>query len=355
MRRVVALLAAFALLWAPAAKAEPFAQVRPGVPLVFPQDHGAHPAFRTEWWYVTGWLETAAGKELGFQVTFFRSKTGVGDDNPSRFAPQQILFAHAAISDPAVDSLMHGERVARAGFGVAQAPVGDADVRIADWSLSRAADDSFETRVGTDEFAFALRFAQTQDVFEQGENGFSPKGPGEGDASHYYSLPQLAVTGTLTRGDASEAVTGTAWLDREWSSNFLMPGAVGWDWTGLNFDDGGALVAFRIRGADGSSLYGNGSYRRPDGSIVRLGPGDIVFETVREWRSARTGATYPVVQAVTLRLPEGERRLVLEPLFDDQELDGRASGMPVYWEGAVRTDGARGYLEMTGYAAALAL
>jgi len=332
-----------------------FPKVMPGVALSFPADHGAHPGFRTEWWYVTGWLKTADGRDLGFQVTFFRSRPEMDAQNPSRFAPAQILFAHAALSDPAIGHLLHGERAARAGFGIAEAKTGDTDIVLRDWTMKREADDRFTTMVSTPDFAFDLAFAPTQGVFLQGDQGVSQKGAKPEEASYYYSLPHLAVSGTLTQGSKPLAVTGEAWLDREWSSDFLSPDAVGWDWTGLNLDDGSALVAFRIRGKDDATLWAGGSFRRPDGTIIRLAPGDIRLEPVRRWTSPRTQALYPVEQMLTIRLPEGERRFPLVPLFDDQELDGRASGLPVYWEGAVRTPGGKGYLELTGYAAPLTL
>ena len=338
----------------PAAAAD-FPKVLPGVALNFPDDHGAHPGFRTEWWYVTGWLNTADGKDLGFQVTFFRSRPDMDAKNPSRFAPAQILFAHAALSDPAVGRLLHDERSARTGFGIAEAATGDAGIVLRDWSLKRSPDDRFVAKVATPDFALDLAFAPTQPVFLQGDAGVSQKGDKPEEASYYYSMPHLAVSGTLMRSGKPEAVTGEAWLDREWSSDFLSSDAVGWDWTGLNFDDGGALVAFRVRGKDDATLWAGGSFRRPDGTVARLGPADVTLDPVRRWTSPRTQALYPVEQVLTIRLPEGERRWPLTPLFDDQELDGRSGGLPVYWEGAVRVPGGRGYLELTGYAAPLTL
>jgi predicted secreted hydrolase len=330
-----------------------YAVVRPRTPISFPRDHGAHPDFRTEWWYVTGWLKAEDGREFGFQVTFFRTKPLLGADNPSAFAPRQVLFAHAALSDPAVSRLLHGERAARAGFGIAEAAQADADVRLQDWSFRREPDNRFTTVVATPDFALNLAFTPTQSVFLQGEDGYSRKGPKPEEASTYYSLPHLAVSGALTREGATLAVTGQAWLDREWSSSYLAPDAAGWDWTGLNLEDGSALMAFRIRGKGGGTVWAGGSLRRRDGTTARLRPEDVSFRTVREWRSPRTGALYPVEQALTVRLPEGSREFPLTPLFPDQELDSRASGLPVYWEGAVRTAGGRGYLELTGYAADL--
>ena len=353
MRRIVTLLAMLALLGA--APSGPFAVARPGAAFVFPRDHGAHPDYRTEWWYVTGWLDGPGGTHRGFQVTFFRTATGIGADDPSAFAPRQILFAHAALSDPAVGHLLHGERIAREGLGLAQASRSDADVAIDDWRLRRLPDGRFVTHVAGDGFALDLAFRPTQPVLAEGDHGYSRKGPDPAQASRYYSLPHLAVSGTVTEKGGAARVTGTAWLDREWSSTYLAPAAVGWDWTGLDFADGGALMAFRIRQADGSTLWAGGTWRAADGRLTVLGPHDVAFRPRHRWRSPRTGALYPVDPVLDIRLPTGIRALPLQPLFPDQELDGRAGGSPVYWEGAVTTPDGRGYLEMTGYAGRLRL
>ncbi|OYY90314.1 MAG: carotenoid 1,2-hydratase [Sphingomonas sp. 28-66-16] len=353
MRRVALLLAVLAGLVAAGPSRPTGAVVIPGKTLRFPNDHGAHPAFRTEWWYVTGQVRTPEGRRLGFQITFFRTTPSSDPANPSRFAARQVLFAHAALSDPGIGHLLHGERAARAGFGLAQARIGDADIAIADWRLRRMPDGRYTTRVTTPKFALALILAPTQPPLPQGAGGYSRKGPRPDQASYYYSVPHLAVAGTLARGGTSTRVTGEAWLDREWSSSYLGSDAVGWDWTGLNLDDGAALMAFRIRRADGSTLWAGGSIRRADGRVTTFAPGDVRFDVLRRWRSPRTGALYPVVQRLTVRLPEGLRQWRLDPLFADQELDARRAGQPVYWEGAVQTEGGQGYLELTGYAGRL--
>ena len=353
MKQIVVILAAAAGAAAPAPV--PYPVVRPGVAVTFPRDHGAHPDHRTEWWYVTGWLRTADGRDLGFQVTFFRTRPTTDMSNPSRFAPRQILFAHAALSDPAVGRLLHGERAARAGFGLAEASVAAADVRLRDWRLRRSPNGRWTTRVNGNGFALDLAFRPTQPPLLQGENGYSRKGPRPEEASRYYSLPHLAVTGTVRRDGAAVRVSGEAWLDREWSSDYLAPGAEGWDWTGLNLDDGSALMAFRIRGKGGGTLWAGGSLRDATGRVSRFAPGDVSFTPLRWWTSAATRARYPVEQVLAVRLPSGVRRFRLVPLFAAQELDGRRGGMPVYWEGAVRTGGGRGYLELTGYAAPLSM
>jgi len=326
-----------------------YAEVRPGVTLSFPRDHGAHPEFRTEWWYITGWLDTEDGRSVGFQVTFFRTRTSTDQRNDSAFAPKQILFAHAALSDPQTGHLLHDQRIAREGFGLAQASMADMDVTLNDWTLKRDANGRMTTHAGGKDFALDLGFTPTQPVMLGGEEGYSRKGPLPAQASHYYSLPHLLVSGTVTRNGRKAAVKGTAWLDREWSSAYLAPGAVGWDWAGFNFDDGGALMAFRIRDAQGQALWAGGSYRDAKGALTHLAPGDVAFAPVRRWHSPRTGTDYPVEQNLSVRLGPATKEWRIAPLFDDQELDSRAGGGPVYWEGAARVHGGRGYLELTGY------
>jgi predicted secreted hydrolase len=358
MRRIGALLAMAGLamtgLLGAAAPLERFATVRPGVALSFPRDHGAHPDYRTEWWYVTGWLDGPGGMHRGFQITFFRSATGLAAGSRSAFAPRQILLAHAALSDPAIGHLLHGERIAREGLGLAQASRNDTDVAIDDWHLRRLPDGRFQAHVAGQGFALDLVFTPTQPVLPEGDHGFSRKGPDAQAASRYYSMPHLAVSGSVEQGGKRQTVGGSAWLDREWSSSYLSQGAVGWDWTGLNFDDGGALMAFRIRRKDGSALWAGGSYRAANGALSVLQPGDVSFTARRHWRSPRTGGIYPVDPVLRLTLPGGRRDVPLIPFFAGQELDGRGAGSPVYWEGAVTTPGGRGYLELTGYADRLA-
>jgi predicted secreted hydrolase len=337
-----------ALLLVPALAAD-YPMVERGRVLEFPRDHGAHPAYRTEWWYVTGWLKTAEGQDLGFQVTFFRVRPRLGEDNPSAFAPRQILFAHAALADPRRGRLLHGERAARAGFGLAQALEANTDVRIDDWWLKLEA-GSYRSRIVATDFSLELSLAPTAPILLQGDQGFSQKAADPRHASYYYSRPRLAVSGRVERDGRAVEVSGSAWLDHEWSSGYLPEGAVGWDWVGLHLDDGSALMAFRMRDAAGRPLWAAGSQRPQSGEERRFGPQDVAFVARRQWRSPRTGASYPVA----LELRVGDRRFELEPLMDDQELDSRASTGAEYWEGAVRVlDGGReigrGYLELTGY------
>lgn len=338
-----------------AARAPHAAATYPGVtprPLEFPRDHGSHPEFRTEWWYITGWVRDAAraaAPEMGVQVTFFRHRPQIAEDSGSAFAPKELLFAHAAVADPAHGRLRHDQRAARAGFGLAQAASADTDVRIGDWSLRREG-ERYVARVTARDFGFDLAFEAREPLLLQGENGLSRKGRAATQASYYYSRPALAVTGSLTVQGAAREVRGTAWLDHEWSSEYLAGDARGWDWTGINFDDGGALMAFVIRGRDGQAQWAGGTRRDAAGRVRRFGPEAVRFDARRTWRSPRTGVEYPVAMQVTA----GDEVLELTPLLDDQELDSRASVGTIYWEGAVRALRAgapvgRGYLELTGY------
>ncbi|MCB1954273.1 MAG: carotenoid 1,2-hydratase [Rhodocyclaceae bacterium] len=347
------------LLWAlvlPLALfAAEYPPVRPGVPVNLPADHGAHPDYRTEWWYVTGWLTDEQGRERGFQITFFRVRSGLGEPSKGRFSPAQLIFAHAAIADPARGRLRHAQRSARASGRLAGSAIGGLDVWLEGWSL-RARDSGYRALARGEDFALDLTLAPTRDPLLQGDAGFSQKGPTEAHASYYYSLPALAVSGAIELDGASLAVSGEAWLDHEWSSALMPEGAVGWDWTGINLSDGGALMAFRMRDAEGGVMWSSGTLRDSDGGRRILTPQDLALAPGRRWTSPRTGTAYPVEW--TLRL--GARTLTLAPLMDDQELDARGSTGAVYWEGAVRVleQGAvvgRGYLEMTGYAGRLEL
>jgi predicted secreted hydrolase len=317
----------FGLMLAPwAAWAEPVAYpaVTPGRKLVFPRDHGAHPEYRIEWWYVTGWLDTVTGP-AGFQITFFRARPEESSDNPSQFNPRQILFAHAALSDPKRGRLVHDERAARAGFSLAHAEVDRTGVWIDDWRLELHGRE-YQATIKAREFELDFTFFADQLVL-QGDGGFSRKGHRPHEASYYYSRPHLHVVGKLNGRD----VRGKAWLDHEWSSAYMAPEAAGWDWCGINLDGGRSLTAFQMRGKNGG---------------VHYAPPGVSFKPLRAWKSPRTGVSYPVEMQVN--------DLHLKPLMDDQELDSRASSGTIYWEGAVtayvgdRAVG-RGYLELTGY------
>jgi predicted secreted hydrolase len=347
------LLLTLLLLAAQLCQAAPpaFAPVKPGSTLGFPVDFGAHPDFRTEWWYVTGWLERPDGKPLGFQVTFFRTRTETDPANPSAFAPKQLIIGHAALSDPALGRLVHDQRSAREGFGLAWAKTGNTDIKLDDWRMLRNADGSYKVSVRARELALELRLAPTQPLLLQGALGYSRKGPRPEQASYYYSEPQLAVSGSVGHGGAPlQKVRGSAWLDHEWSSQVLDPNASGWDWLGANLKDGSALMAFQIRSKGGDKLWAHAVLRDASGKVTQFAPEQVSFTPQARWKSPRTNAVYPVATTITL----GNTRWQVTPLQPDQELDSRRSTGAVYWEGAVTVarDGVpagHGYLELTGY------
>ncbi|MDP1650725.1 MAG: carotenoid 1,2-hydratase [Rubrivivax sp.] len=338
--------------------------VRRGRALEFPRDHGAHLAARTEWWYATGWVGSVEQPAYGFQVTFFRSRTGLASDNPSRFAARQLLFAHAAVTDLAARRHHHDQRIARwSGAPLAvlgAAAEGDAEVRLGRWWLRRDG-ERWLSAIAAAGFKLDLTLLRTQPVLLQGDAGYSRKGPDESQASHYYSEPQLAARARLALSgsaiDAAVSADGRAWIDHEWGDEILHRDAVGWDWIGINLFDGSALTAFVLRRRDGSTLWAGGSFR-PAGLPARaFAAGEVRFEPGRRWRSPQTAASYPVQWQV--QTPAG--RWQLRALMDEQELDSRGSTGTVYWEGLselLDADGRRvglGYLEMTGYAGALRL
>ncbi len=298
--------------------------------LQFPHDHGAHPEYRQEWWYVTGWLKDDRGEESGFQITFFRTRLDIETANPSSFTPRQVMLAHAAFAEPRHGRLRHDERAARTALGLAGSSEGSTSVWVDDWVLELE-QDVYRSRIRAKNFSFELAFEAKGTPLLQGEDGFSRKGLKPDEASYYYSRPQLSVRGSVN----GAPVRGTAWLDHEWSSQYMATNAAGWDWCGINLADGGSLMAFRMRGADGRTVFA---------------PPGVSFEVLRTWKSPRTGAAYPVEVIVKA----GQGAWHLQPLMDDQELDARASTGTIYWEGAVRAlrDGrevGRGYLELTGY------
>jgi predicted secreted hydrolase len=332
-----------------------YAPVDGGRPLAFPADYGSHPQFRTEWWYVTGWLSTERGEPLGFQITFFRTRPDIDEENPSSFTPHQLLIAHCAISDPTRGRLWQDQRIRRAGLGLAEAASGDAHVWIDAWALQRTA-AGYSVRIDAEDFSFDLKLTETQPLLLNGEAGVSRKGPAVQDASYYYSVPHLRVAGAIARRGSRDRVTGEAWFDHEWSSEYLDAAAVGWDWIGINLDDGAALMAFRMRGTQGEAHWAGGTFRGSDGRTQMLGQADLEFLPGRRWTSPRTQITYPV----QWRVRAAGREFELEPLLDDQENDTRLSTGAIYWEGAVRAyeqrrPVGRGYLELTGYGERLRL
>ncbi|WP_296508031.1 carotenoid 1,2-hydratase [Rhodoferax sp.] len=357
------------LLASAAAACAPTAWALPPARLRFPRDAGSHNDFKTEWWYVTGYAEvpaaTASGTRLlGFQVTFFRSRVDATQGMQSRLAARQLLFAHAAVTDVEGRKLWHDQRIARWSGepgGRNPADVGFADttdtgVVLRDWSLQRTG-PHLQATVQAADFKLDLTLQASQPVLLQGVDGLSRKGPDSRQASYYYSLPQLRVSGSIRLRDQQHTLAkgSTAWLDHEWSQEVLHPQAVGWDWIGINFFDGSALTAFQLREANGQALWDGGSFRSGTGQRYVFSRGEVLFKPTRRWVSALSKASYPVEWIV--RTPADF--YTVRALLDNQELDSRGSTGAIYWEGLCEVFDSsnrpvgRGYLEMTGYASAL--
>jgi len=335
--------------------------VRPRV-LNFPRDHGAHPEFRTEWWYLTGWLGSGTNA-TGFQITFFRSRTQHSPDNPSRFAPTQLLFAHAALAMPEEGKLRHADVAGRVGTAGVAFNNADTKLYLANWTMARTENDRYQFYIPADTFTILLEAVPSQTPILRGNRGFSAKGSSPELASYYYSRPQLDVTAQIEIKDKSSKIkqtslikhTGVGWLDHEWSSSLLMSGAVGWDWIGINLLDGGSIMAFRIRDQAGKALFNEWDRRDQKGRVLER-HSNADWEVVGQWSSPRSFANYPIGFLIRV----GNQEFRLQTLMQDQEVDARASTGGFYYEGAVQMSHhqvviGRGYLELTGYSQAVKL
>ena len=353
--------------------------------LQFPRDFGSHPELGTEWWYITGHVQ-AQGKPWGFQLTFFRSRVAEAQSIQSSFAAKQLLFAHAALSNVQSRTLLHDQRMAREGMGLANASVEDTHVFIQDWALQRlgvagrsaSQASTYLATLRAQDFSLELTLSTTQPVLLQGDKGLSRKGPDPQQASYYYSQPQLQVEGHITvdgqrmpiengNHSSTNQPINLAWLDHECSTALMHPEAQGWDWIGMNLQDGSALTAFHLRRSDGSALWAGGSFRPlGDAPMQVFNAHNVHFTPLQWWISPVTKTRYPV--RWKLETPTGN--YVIRALFSEQELDSRATTGAIYWEGLSELltlpSGAnvmdetlalvgKGYLEMTGYASPLIL
>jgi len=329
--------------------------------LAFPRDHGPHPAFRTEWWYVTGNADSSDGRRFGLQLVFFRQALAANPpERTASLAARDVILAHAAVTDVDGKSYFAEERFGRLAGGMATMRGGDnAPFRVecADWSAISTADgDGFlplRLRASGRGFAFDVTLQAGTPPVPQGDRGLSKKSAAPGNASIYYSMTRLPLDGTIRVGDTTHEVTGLAWVDREWSTSALAPEQVGWDWFSLQLDNGEDVMWYRLRRSDGSvDRSSSGSVVNATGTKWTLTPDMVDAVPTGEWRAADGGARYPAKWRLTSRAPRFD--LEIEPLLADQELRVFVR----YWEGAVSVKGTRdgkpvsgrGYLEMTGYA-----
>jgi predicted secreted hydrolase len=337
--------------------ADGFERARVARDFVFPADHGSHSSFRTEWWYFTGNLATATGRHFGFELTFFRYALAASSPpraNTSAWRSEQVWMAHFALTDTATGRFIARERLTREALDLAGAQTDPLRVWVKDWSATGEATDKdlvLRLQARDEDVELTLRLVSSMPPVAQGDRGLDTKGAGDGNASYYYSMPRLAADGDVSVGGETLAVTGLAWLDREWSTSSLEAGTVGWEWFALHLSDGGNLMFYRLRTAQGTaSPFSGGSLVGADGVTTRLSSTDVDVVPVGYWTS-QTGVRYPT--SWRLAVPRLGIALEVSPYLANQELDLSVR----YWEGAVRAAGtgrdgplsAQGYLELAGY------
>jgi predicted secreted hydrolase len=323
-------------------------------PFTFPADHGPHPGYKTEWWYVTGNLEGPDAQPYGYELTIFRLGLTPPDAAPNSTLPSgwrtnQLYMAHFAVTNGALETFHAFERFQRGGAGLAGAEAAPFRVWLDNWSMTGSEDSAFPMRLRAQENGIGvnLTLRPSKPRVLQGNQGLSQKGPGTGNASYYYSYTRLDTDGTLTLDGDTLAVRGESWMDREWSTSALGPEQEGWDWFSLQLDDGRDLMYYQLRRTDGTpSTFSEGVIVGPEGTPQKLGRSDVEIEVLDTWTSPDGTHTYPVEW--TLRVPGENLDLRITPYMPNQELDVSVR----YWEGAVEVEGStsgRGYVEMTGY------
>ncbi|MFO0774796.1 MAG: lipocalin-like domain-containing protein [Nitrospiraceae bacterium] len=374
--RLALVAASVALLSHEAAQAADtagFEPARPGYQMVFPRDHGAHPAFQTEWWYYTGHLQTDDGRPFGYQLTFFRRglhrhdtiSTAPADAPPrSAWRVDDLYFAHLALTDIDGKQFHFTDRISREGLGKAGADVGRLHVWLDRWQTStdeHATDARAPHHLVADgpDFSLTLTATPTKPPTIHGTDGVSRKGPDADQASHYYSLTRMDTVGSITTGDRRLSVRGVSWMDHEFGSGALHPSIVGWDWFSLHLATGEEVMVYRLRLNDGSPApASSATWIRRDGSTEHLPVEAVSIDVLDWWTSPHSQARYPSRWRV--RVPSHQLELTVTPQLADQELRTTRSTQVTYWEGAVRAEGTigsdrrrihgDGYVELTGYA-----
>lgn len=337
---------------------EGYAQAIAARDFQFPQDHGPHPGFRNEWWYVTGNLDGEDGRRFGFELTIFRfSLTPPGRESSvdeSAWRSNQVYIGHFAITDGGERQFHVAQRYSRGSVGLAGAQADPFRVWLDDWSIQAAAGFSkrWQLQASDDDMELNLLLVSLKAPVLNGIDGLSQKAAMLGNASYYYSITRLHTAGTIRIKDEEFTVSGMSWLDREWGSSALSREQEGWDWFALQLSDDSDLMFYNLRRNDGTrDVHSAGTLTLADGRSVYLSKDDLIIEVLDTWQSPR-GGRYPI--AWRIEIPQYKLSLTVDPVLDAQELVTTVR----YWEGAVdvsgERDGAvvtgRGYVELTGYA-----
>ena len=321
---------------------------------VFPEDHGPHPRFRNEWWYVTGNLDDDQGRRFGFELTFFRfALTPAAPASSSRWRTNQVYIAHLAVTDADDEQFYVAQRYSRGALGLSGAQATPLRVWIDDWELSEQnATAAWHLRASDEAIAIDLQLLPLKPPVLNGIDGLSQKSSEPGNASYYYSITRMQSEGRLRIEDRDYSVSGLSWLDREWSTSALAADQVGWDWFALQLNDGSELMFYGLRSTGGIwDSVSAGTFVDPNGKASHLQANDVDVAVLRDWKSP-SGGTYPAQWQ--LIVPRLGLEVTVTPVISDQELFTTVR----YWEGAVdvqgRRDtqpiGGRGYVELTGYA-----
>jgi predicted secreted hydrolase len=344
----------------PAAGAGDFQPVRPGRVFQFPRDHGAHPEFKTEWWYYTGSLKATDGQTFGYQLTFFR----VGLKRPdhkarSAWQADTVYFAHLAVTDPKRGVFAFREKAARGAMGLAGAEEGRLEVWIDNWRLTSVGGEH-HLQAQKDGIGLDLTLTPQKPPVLHGEGGYSRKAAASEVASYYYSITRLATRGKLTIAGRTLEVTGTSWFDREFSSEGLAPHQKGWDWFSLQLSNGADLMLCVMRLKDGTiDPASSGTLINQEGQTRHLTLADFTIKATGNWKSSHSRATYPAGWQISL--PQAGYTLRVKPTLADQELHTGGNPPIIYWEGQATVQGThnqqaitgQGYVELTGYAGSL--
>ena len=322
----------------------------------FPSDHADHPEFRNEWWYFTGNLKNEVGRPFGFQVTLFRNSLvpEVPEESGSPWRTNQLYMGHLALSDIQEDRFYHAERFQRSALGLAGVDAQPLRIWLDDWEIKGVSKDPMKWQLfaKTEEFGINLEVTPIKPLVLQGNQGLSQKGKEPGNASYYYSFTRMIASGEVITPDGIFDVTGSSWLDREWSTSVLESNQVGWDWFALQLNDGTDLMYYQLRDKAGKpSEQSSGKLVNPNGESRNLNFEEVALKVVEFWKSPNSGASYPA--GWTLKLASENLDLEISPRMSDQELQTTVS----YWEGSVRVQGTQngqpiqgvGYVEMTGY------
>jgi predicted secreted hydrolase len=336
---------------------ETFKIAQPGRVFEFPRDHGAHPEYKTEWWYYVGHLKAASGERFGYQLTFFRAALRQPDPQArSAWSLNTIYFAHLAVTDPARHSFSFRDKAGRGALGLSGAQAGALRVWIDDWQ-AELQDDEFHLKAHDEGLGVDLALRPMKPPALHGERGFSRKSEKYNSASYYYSISRLNTQGTITVGGRTLPVTGLSWMDHEFFTGALASDLAGWDWFSLQLADGWDVMLYLLRRKDGAlDLASSGTLIDPQGNTRHLRLADFQVRATGAWTSPHTGIKYPAGWEIDI--PGAGYRLTLTPTLADQEIRAPAPAQVTYWEGEVKIEGAKdgapinglGYAELTGYA-----